>query len=82
MVDTTCNRIVLNIPQVLGGMDNPEPDLAAVIIDGIGLKAVNYIQIQAQAGALTQVTVRFEAEVSGVFKGQPIADIMRGRDRD
>ena len=74
---TKSNKVQLNIPHVLGGMDAPEPGIACVFIDGQPIHAPHYVQIVAALGQITKISLVFEAEVAGTLGGKPVDEIMR-----
>jgi hypothetical protein len=74
---TKTNRVRLNIAQVHGAMDAPEPGIAAVFIDGQPIHAMRYIQITAQFGAPTLISMQFECEVTGNLGGRSVEDLIR-----
>lgn len=71
------NRVQLNVPHVLGGMEPPEPGIAVLFIDGIPIHMPHSIQIMAAIGMTTKVSIVFEAEVAGTIGGKDINDIIR-----
>jgi hypothetical protein len=80
---TKCNRVELNIAQVHGAIEPPEPGIAAIIVDGTPILVVHYINIEAGVGRPTKVTLQFEAEVSGKIGNVNVAEeIDRLRNED
>ena len=70
------NRVMLNLGQH-GSLEPPEPGIAAVIIDGVPIHAVQRIVISAGASEMTLCQIIFECEVSGQIAGTSVQDILR-----
>jgi hypothetical protein len=70
------NRVVLNLAHH-GSLEPPEPGVAAVMIDGIPIHAVEGIQITAGATVITRCSIVFECEVSGVIAGKDVEQMIR-----
>lgn len=74
---TKTNRVELNIAQVHGGIEPPEPNVAAVLVDGTAINMLHYINIEAGIGRPTKITLQFECEVSGKLGGKSVEEMIR-----
>lgn len=74
---TKTNRVKLNLAQVHGALEPPEPGVASVFVDDIPLHAVHYLQLTAGIGRPTLITLQFECDVVGKLGGKNIEEMIR-----
>lgn len=71
------NRVTLNLAQVHGAIEPPEPGIAGVFIDGIPIHMPSYIKIEAGVGIPTKILIQFECEVAGRLGGENIEQMVQ-----
>lgn len=74
---TKTNRVALNLSQVHGGLEPPEPGVAGVFIDGVPIHMFHYLSLEAGIGRPTKLVIQFECEVTGKLGGQVVEDMIR-----
>lgn len=79
MSDNPTNRVMLNLAENPNN-EPPDPNMAPVLIDGVPIQSMVFLQITAGHDMKTTVSLQFHAEITGNIGGKTVADMLKDRE--